>query len=107
MTLNQPLRDMSASCTLLVCIIAHFGFWGLFCRVLLRILCDRALLHGTPPGQMNLVFARGRRRRTLRVLPGVIHGLNGRDLLRPDSSHIELPRLIPAILVTTCSACTL
>lgn len=52
---------------------------------------------------MNLVFARGRRRRTLRVLPGVIHGLNGRDLLRPDSSHIELPRLIPAILVTTYS----
>jgi len=55
---------------------------------------------------MNLVFVRGWQQRTLRVLPGVIHGLSGRDLLQPDSSHIELPRLILAMLMTTGSACT-
>ena len=55
---------------------------------------------------MNLVFVRGQQQRTLRVLPGVIHGLGGRDLFRPDSSHIELPRLILTMLMTTCSART-
>jgi hypothetical protein len=69
-------------------------------------MCARASLHRTAPGQMNLVFVRGWRQRTLKVLPGVIHGISGRDLFRPDSSRIELPKVILTMLMTTGSACT-